>query len=118
MARFNNRDIKARLSSLRSAIREGVVHLTFSKNPSVLWNVMYRTFDDKPWTVDNFNPQTLVRLNAFVDTMPVLNHGDHEHFPTSDEVATAIQNFINRRANPWVNVKTAERLAANNEMSV
>lgn len=114
--RYTNNDIKLTLSSLRSQIRNGQVTLYFRALPgrpaeggNALRKAVANAFgfgvDD--FNTENFNPQTLKRFAKLFDvptvvppmgTLPVT-------YPSNDEAAWAIQNFINRRADPWSHIR-------------
>lgn len=109
MNRFTNTNVKLTLSDLRSKIRNGVVRVNYREN--TLRNNVAIAFgiDADDFNTDNFNPQTYRRFGKLfaVPMRPTLfgTLPDEMLWPTQDETATALQNFINRRADPWSHVR-------------
>lgn len=104
---MDRRDVAATMSGFRNALRSGQVRITRLPGrefESVLRHEIAAQFGLKPtdWNTENFRPATLKR---FADFFAFPHHFDNEtgsyHLPTQDEIAWAVQNFINRRKNPW-----------------
>lgn len=100
--RFTTNDIKLTLSELRSQVRNSNTVISVRVDKKYLRFAVASAFgiDADAFNVENFNPQTLLRFSHLFD-VPSVDHGDHTHVPTQDEIATALQNFINRRKNVW-----------------
>jgi hypothetical protein len=102
MARYTNADIKEKLGDLRSKIRDGKVTLYFRTDKDALRKAVAFAFDlqdPDAFNTENFNSQTLVRFAKLFDIPKV-----EFRYPSQDDAAWALQNFINRRANPWAHV--------------
>lgn len=107
-SRFNNNDLFIALSDLRSAIRNGTVTLYFRTDPDALRKAVAATLslqDADAFNTENFNPQTLKRF-ATLFAVPRRSETSTSkiaawRYPSQDDAAKALQNFINRRANPW-----------------
>lgn len=129
--RYTNNDIKLTLSDLRSKIRNGQVTLHFRPIPgkpntgggSQLRNVVANAFgiDADAFNTDNFIPMTLKRFAKLFDVpsypQTSVDAGSSFRYPSQDDAAWALQNFINRRADVWSHVRPtppkAEVLEAN-----
>lgn len=118
MTRFTNTTINAALGELRTSIREGKTTVYFrDQGVSHLKRLvlaalgLYAT-DEEGFSKENFNPQTVRRFEKLFD-VPVYAEIDvyypdkmqGKRFPTQEETATAIQNFMNRRMDPWAHVR-------------
>lgn len=101
MAQYTNDDIKLTLSDLRSKIRNGKITLYFRDDANALRNAIASAFgiDKDAFNSENFNPQTMRRF-AKLFAIPTRAESSFQ-YPSQDDVATALQSFINRRANPW-----------------
>lgn len=99
--RLSNDTINASLRDLRVQIREGKVNVQHAF-PDNFQRVVLTALGAAD-TPENFNPQTLRRLNVLFD-VPPLDKG----YPSQDQTAWAIQNFINRRSNPWSHVTRSQ----------
>lgn len=108
MARFTNKTINAALSELRISIREGRTTVYFRDKGVIHLKRLVGAALDVPFSKEYFNPQTLRRFDKLFETVPFAP------FPTQDDTATALQNFINRRSDPWAHVRpsTADLEAA------
>lgn len=109
MSRFTNTNVKLTLSDLRSKIRNGVVTVSYRDNPKSLWYNVAVAFgiDPDDFNTDNFNPQTYRRFGKLfaIPTFMGSSQLFARQFPSQDETATALQNFINRRSDPWSHVR-------------
>lgn len=104
MARFSNYDIRLLLSDLRSKIRNGAVTVNYKTiGGSALADTVASRFGVLGFDKANFNPQTVKRF-AMLFEVPHYDEGGVRHWPTQDDTATALQNFINRRSDPWAHV--------------
>lgn len=104
MSRFTNTNVKLTLSDLRSKIRNGVVIVSYSSGGiDALRSTVAVAFgiDKDDFNTENFNPQTFRRFAKLFDVPMIKGELDKIYYPTQDETATALQNFINRRADPW-----------------
>jgi len=107
MSRYTNEDIKLTLSALRSDVRNG---RTIVANGQ-LRNVVAQAFgfDVDAFNTENFNPQTFRRFaKLFAIPQGVSQDSGTVRWPSQDEYAWALQNFINRRGNPWAHVTQPE----------
>lgn len=106
MAQYTNKDIKLILSTLRSKIRNGQVTLYFRSDKTALRKAVASAFgfDADAFNTENFNPQTLKRFATLFD-IPVEISSGLPRYPSNDDAAWALQNFINRRADPWSHVR-------------
>lgn len=111
MARFTNKSINEALLGLRNDIRNGHITLAFRTDSQALRKAVAATLGiDGPdaFNTENFNKQTLQRFATFfaVPRQPVTSTSQIAawRYPSTDEVAWAMQNFMNRRANPWSHV--------------
>lgn len=113
MSRFTNTNVKLTLSDLRSKIRNGVVVVGYSSGgiDALRSNVAVAFGIDKDdFNTENFNPQTFRRFAKLFDVPNLGQMGSNymdnlaRRWPTQDETATALQNFINRRSDPWAHV--------------
>lgn len=105
MSNYTNNDIKLTLGQLSSDLRNGVVTIT----GGLLRNAIAQRFGISPdaFNTENFNPQTLKRFATLFDVpkTPLLTEKiTGWKYPTQDQYAWALRNFINRRANPWSHV--------------
>lgn len=100
--RFNITDIKLTLSDLRAQVRSNSTVISVRTDKKYLRLAVASAFgiDPDAFNTENFNPQTLRRFAHLFD-VPFLDHGDHQHYPSQDDIATALQNFINRRKDVW-----------------
>lgn len=115
MSRYTNNDIKLTLSDLRSKIRNGVVVVGYKTTALALRQAVALAFKTDAVTFNtdaNFNPQTVRRFEKLFDVPVCDNLAEYKagaasivHYPTQDETATALQNFLNRRADPWSHVR-------------
>lgn len=107
MSRYTNNDIKLTLSDLRSKIRNGVVTVTYNVYGAKALRIRVEaTFGVKITSTADFNSQTLRRFEKLFDVpSELLDFGQTLKWPTQDETATALQNFINRRSDPWSHVR-------------
>lgn len=108
MARFRNTTINKALVELRTSIREGKTTVYFKdQGPSHLKRLVAAALETTVEMLDNneyFNPQTVHRLNVLFNVpFDALNF--NKVYPTQDDTATALQNFINRRKDPWAHVR-------------
>lgn len=106
--RYTNNDIKLTLGDLRSKIRNGQITVFFRDNgPTQLRVVVAAAFgiDKDAFNSENFNPQTMKRFAKLFDVprtpITATTSGAAWLYPSQDDVATALQNFLNRRADPW-----------------
>lgn len=109
---LTNTQIKLTLSDLRSKIRNGVVTVSYKTiGSSALKDIVASKFGVLDFNKHDFNPQTLRRFEVLFDVpKPPTLFGtlpDKMLWPTQDDTATALQNFINRRSDPWAHVKPA-----------
>lgn len=124
--RLNNEDIKVALTSLRDNLRQGKVTVYFrATGPQALRNAVAHFLglqDADSFNTENFNPQTLKRWASLFDvprwpqTAPTA--GAAWVYPSQDDTATALQNFINRRARPWSHVEDITATAAETGVAV
>lgn len=100
--RFTNFDIKNTFTFLRAQFRSGATTVSVRTDKFALRKAVAEAFgiQQDAFNTDNFNPQTFKRLAHLFD-VPFLDHGDHQHYPSQDDIATALQNFINRRKDVW-----------------
>lgn len=113
MARYKTQDIKLILSDLRSKVRNGVITISYNRDGvNALRNAVASAFDNREFSSEHFNPQTLLRFDQLFD---VPNPIYDIKWPTADETAWALQNFINRRAEPWSHVRTDSDAQADTE---
>lgn len=99
--RFNRKDLQGTLTIFRNNLREGKVILNWNEPNNLRINVA-SVFGIKPqdFNAEYFDKRTIERFAALF-AVPLGPNLDWRH-PTLDEVATAVQNFINRRQEPWV----------------
>lgn len=113
--RLNAHDIFAALTSFRNDLRTGVVTVSYRTDPQALRFAAATALslkDSDEFNTNNFNPQTLKRFANLFDVPFDINEEDRTtDWPTQDETATAVQNFLNRRFNPWSHV-TGEPVSA------
>lgn len=110
--RLSNESINSALRDLRVQIREGKVHVqhAFAGNfPRVVSGAL----GGVEYNSDNFNPQTINRLTVLFN---VPQNGDK--WPTPDQTAWALQNFINRRSDPWAHITSRLPLRTEENASV
>lgn len=110
MSRFTNDTINRKLSNLRQKLRDGTVTVSGGRlkeavefelsNEGLIITLPSVGF----FTAARFNPQTLRRFETLFE-VPMTDHQDHVHYPTQDEYAWALNNFQNRRSDPWKHVK-------------
>lgn len=100
--RFTNPEINTALRNLRVQIREGKVNVqhAFAGNFS---RVVSAALGNAEFNSENFNPQTVRR---FTELFNVPQNGDK--WPSQDQTAWALQNFINRRGSVWAHVLPKE----------
>lgn len=112
MPRMTNNDINTDLTYLRTSIRDGNTIVSYREDEQALRNVVAATLgiDRDAFNSENFKPQTLKRFASLFDVPKWPTTGTTPNtawiFPTQDETAAAIQNFMNRRKNPWSHVGT------------
>ena len=96
MAKLTNKQINFELIFLRDEIRQGNIIVFNGDLRTLVGQVI--SADETPieFTTENFNPQTLTRFDTLFAVPETA---------TRDQVATAIQNFINRRKDPWAHMK-------------
>lgn len=114
MTRLLNTTINYALGDLRTKIREGKITVYFrDEGVGHLKRLVAGAFGYNSEVLidkDVFNPQTIRRFEKLFD-VPVGQMGSEyinnldARYPTQDETATAIQNFINRRSDPWAHVR-------------
>lgn len=104
---YNINDINVQLSYLREQLRTGKVRIAFYVNKNALRLEVASLFgigkDD--FNTENFHRRTLRRFAKLFD---VPKRQDTLHtlpWPTQDETAWALTNFINRRSDPWSHVR-------------
>ncbi len=115
MAQYINADIKLTLSDLRSKIRNGQITLYFRSEPQALRKAVAFAFglqDADSFNTENFNPQTLKRFAKLFDVPQFINEELATRYPSNDDAAWALQNFINRRADPWSHVRPDNTVTA------
>lgn len=133
MAKYTNKDIAAVLGKLRSDIRNGATIYD-----GRLKETVYSAFINAPGEVmsgdffspDNFNPQTLKRFEKLFEVPREPRSNETRtgggglsqikawRYPTQDDYAWALQNFINRRANPWAHVVLTEKKSTELELAL
>lgn len=105
---YNNKDIKLILSGMRSHLRNGNYVLRYKDAGAVVLRkavASYFGIEADDFNTKNFNPQTLKRVAALFDvpsygtTSTLLDYAIR--WPSQDDTAKALQNFINRRSKPW-----------------
>lgn len=97
MSTYSNKQINVILTSLRADLREGKVNLPLRFNRSALKQEIARRIGVQPDDLacgEAFNPQTRDRFAILFTQQP--------QEVTQDDVAKALQNFINRRKEPWL----------------
>lgn len=92
--RLSNDTINANLRDLRVQIREGKVNVQHAF-PGNFSRVVLTALGSLAATPENYNPQTLRRFKVLFNVPGT---------PTQDQTAWALQNFINRRSDPWSHV--------------
>ncbi|SRR6266403_5880827 len=123
--RYSNKDINTALTELRNQLRDGRTTLYFrSEGSAALRKVIAGLLgiDPDAFNSENFKPQTLKRWAALFDVprFPVTGHWKLStwRYPSQDDTAWAIQNFINRRAKPWEFLKpTSEQFVESNTVN-
>lgn len=113
MARYKTQDIKLILSDLRSKVRNGVITISYTRDGvNALRNAVISAFDNREFSSEHFNPQTLLRFDQLFDVpnfpRTSVSQISATKWPTADETAWALQNFINRRAEPWSHVRIVQ----------
>ena len=114
-SRYTNNDTRLLLGDLRSKIRNGIVTLYFRTDKDAMRKAVAAAFslqDADSFNTENFNPQTLLRFAKLFD-VPMYSYTDKYYpdgqkgmrYPSQDDAAAAIQNFINRRKDPWAHVR-------------
>lgn len=95
--RLNNETINKALRELRDQIREGkiTVHHAFPDN---FKRIVVAALGVE-LSSEFLNPQTVRRLTTLL-SVPLYG----SKWPSQDQTAWAIQNFINRRSYPWSHV--------------
>jgi hypothetical protein len=111
MARFTNKTINVALGELRTNIREGKT-IVYFRNEGVehLKRLIVAALggeanSDAWFSKEFFNPQTLRRFEKLFDVPTYIMVSGSNTYPTQDDTATALQNFINRRSDPWAHVR-------------
>lgn len=104
MARFTNKTINEALTDLRKGLRTGTVKVTQGDLRSLVAIDLGIGKDD--FNTENFNPQTLKRLAHLFENVPMKPRTGTTQivamgYPSQDDYAWALQNFMNRRADPW-----------------
>lgn len=101
---YNINDINVQLSYLREQLRTGKNRIVFSVNKNALRLEVASLFgigqDD--FNTENFHRRTLRRFAKLFD-VPITDA--FYAYPTQDETAWALTNFINRRSDPWSHVR-------------
>lgn len=113
MARFTNATINAALGHLRTDIRDGkaIVYFKDQGVPHLKRLIVAYLFENTIEVSDAlsseyFNPQTLRRFDKLFDVPSYLgDFGTSTVYPTQDDTAKAIQNFMNRRIDPWAHIR-------------
>lgn len=106
-SRFNSYEVNERMNSLRTALRTGstrISRLPGQPYPVVLRASVASVFGLRPddFNTEFFAPATLRRFAAFFAVPQILDlETGALHSPSQDELAWAVQNFINRRKEPW-----------------
>lgn len=116
-ARLNKVEINLALSAFRNDLREGRVTVYYRDSNTALRDAIAAVLNVGPegFNTENFYPQTFKRFATLFDVpfypatpdSPAVNV-----WPSQDDTATAIQNFINRRAEPWVHVTERNSVSA------
>lgn len=108
MSKFTNKDIAEVLGVLRTGIRNGTTIYDGKLRDAVKKAFGGGEFLDI-FTAENFNPQTLKRFEILFNVPREPQTGISQikawRYPSQDDYAWALQNFINRRANPWAHVE-------------
>src|SRR6185369_6789091 len=90
------RDLKTHLTDFRNALRSGAV--------VVLSGNFHQAFEDFIGPTLELPPRSAERLNKLFDvpyTTTQIGSIVRKGWPTPDNYAWAVQNFINRRSDPW-----------------
>lgn len=104
--RYTNADSKITLGNLRTAIRNGTVNI----GGGLLRDAVASAFgiDKDAFNTENFAAPTLKRFAALFDVPKTPKDTTSLikawNYPSQDDYATALQNFINRRNRPWAHV--------------
>lgn len=114
--RYTNEQINWNLTGLRNDLRDGNAKILGPEYVKTFRFAVARQMD--PNVIDlnsffsdyRFNPQTVKRFEKLFEVPSRNNALGETTGPTQDDFAWAIQNFINRRAEPWafLNPKPAE----------
>lgn len=105
--RFNRADVAYAMGAFRKSLRLGMVRV--SRLPGIPFETALRRevaaqfgIKSTDFNTDYFAPATLKRLADFFEFPHHFDKttGTYET-PTQDEIAWAVQNFINRRKQPW-----------------
>lgn len=106
MSNYTNNDIKLTLGQLSSDIRNGRTRIVLGNFRTIVATAF--GIDKDAFNTENFNPQTLKRFATLFaepktpkDTTSAIAS---YNYPTQDQYAWALRNFINRRAEPWAHV--------------
>lgn len=97
---FTNSQIATLLGSARIDLRNGVRRVYYSQNgKDALRTFFYLRFNVTDLSA--FKKPMQKRLETLFDVPQITTAEGSTRFPTQDETAWALQNFINRRAEPW-----------------
>lgn len=100
MSRMKNSDINAALTDLRKDLRDGSVTIYTRPENTNFRTILLQYLGIDDFTPEHMNPQTIRRFETLLEV---------PNTPKSqDNIAWAIQNFINRRGDPWRHVRMAE----------
>lgn len=107
MSNYTNNDIKLTLGQLSSDLRNGRITITGGGLRSAV--ASFFGIDKDAFNTENFNPQTLKRFATLFDVPKYVASPEGSKivqwkYPTQDDYAWALRNFINRRAVPWAHV--------------
>lgn len=108
--RFNRIDVKGNLTVMRDQLRQGKLRINWDI-PNHFRIEVASAFGIKPsdFNAEYFDKRTLDRF-AHLFAVPRGPHMDWSN-PSPDELATTIQNFINRRVDIWSQYRI-KRMAA------
>lgn len=98
--RYTSKDLNKKLSLLRNDIRDGNVKIVMGGFKRIVMAVLGSP--NVQLTAEFFNPSTIKRLEVLFDVPVEPSFGAiPTGYPTQDNYAWALTNFINRRRDPW-----------------
>lgn len=111
--KYTNATLKVSLTAFRNQLRDGTVKVKYGVyGENAVKQALALCLAVTEFTPTSFNEQTLARFATLFEAPRTPQTGTLPStvawkYPTQDETASAVQNFINRRRDPWAHVRPA-----------